>query len=139
MGRDIDAVTVIGVQIPIERLGVKSDCDKCDGEFLSCSDCLSKLSEEVRNEIDTSCRCCHLGPYEIYQERYGDDFTTKDYIYICIYKGEKSVPENEVVFFHSLEDLIIEREKLKEYLSRLNIIDDFSSSFGIFTLLYMSY
>ena len=134
MGRDTDAITVVGVKIPIEQFGVNCrDCNLCDGEFLSCEGCLKNLREDIRKKIDTSSGRCFLGPYEIYQEVYDNEFQN---LYICIYKGEKSGSETEVVYPHTLEQLLSERDKLLEYLSRLHLTN---FTFGIFTLLYMTY
>ena len=82
MGRDTDAITVVGVKIPVEQFGVNcADCDLCDGEFLSCEGCLKNLREDIRKEIDTSSGRCFLGPYEIYQEIYDNDSKTSIFVF----------------------------------------------------------
>ena len=136
MGRDTDAVTIVGVKIAVAQFGENcADCELCDGEFLSCEGCLAELTKEIRKEINTSSGWCHLGPYEIYHEVHDND-RVNSHIYICIYKGVKSESETEVLCPLTLEELACEREKLALYLHRLGLTD---FAFGIFTLLTITY
>ena len=151
MGQDTTALTVIGVKICIDKFGdvstLSCDCDS-DESFLCCPNCGSKMEmrDDLENEVNFDLRDgefydSKLGKYQLYREYYANKLVNKTHFYICIYKGEKFDLNEDVKFGQILEQLVSERDQLKEYLMRLNLLtsEEFSESFGIFTLISMNY
>ena len=127
MGLDTEAVTIIGLKMPVKKLFTEDEEDK-------------KYIPQVKVEWG---EMIALGKYELYQEDVGD-IQNAEYCYVCVYKGTKRGPrgydeKDEVECPFSLEDLIREREELRSFLIEHNLDDNFDTNFGIYTLIYASW
>jgi len=128
MGTGYNAVTIIGIRIPINKIESKLISDKCtsknhvekcyyyDGHYVS---------------LDKKC-------YKIYQESINNELCTT-HLFVCIDISEVSKYDDDKLteFNLSLEELIEKRNLLKKQLIDNGIIDEFefNCSFGIYTLL----
>ncbi len=134
MGFNADSVTVIGVRVPI--VNFKNRCQFLLWEWLG------KLKKVEWGALEDSMfeNFIFSNKYPVFREIISDTFP-HDYVYICIYKGDREIKYNwdkdEVACYTSFNELIEQRDKLKQEVLETNVIateKDFDSNFGIFTL-----
>ncbi len=128
MGWDCYAYTFIGVRIPQERLWEKKFLKHCEcyDEKRYCEEC---SGEYIKFKCGTKFKYGH----EII-----DNETSKQYLYICIFKNfhDCKDPEEVVRGTMSFEELIQKRESLKIILLEENLVkdeDEFRDLFGVYT------
>lgn len=121
MGKDMIAITLIGLKVPTDVLRKRFSVSECD-----CGEC------DLPSEI--CCECSKLigFDYKLYAE-YIDNDIDENFRYIVIEMSRKD-SNGEVNKCSSLELLISQRNKMREDFATRLTSEEFNKMFGIYTL-----
>lgn len=147
MGFDCDAVTVIGLRVPLSRVQKRTEtvtklnheqCPTLNAKAHKfCPDC-GRSTVLVDEQVETLQR---VGKYEIYHPSSGvyGALDRANFVYICMRKSVRQGPRNfdekaNAVIVPTLEELAAEREVMRARLTPLGFWTS-DHEFGIYTLI----